>query len=189
MARRASWRWGWPSSTPGRWAALHRSEDAGRPARYSPLAGADLDEETAWSLVGELLDRCLADLLRMREQEGKALLTDLTGRIDNIREHLHHIDARAPLRVTEAERGSGAASPNFFKVEVHPERIILEASFIADRLDCTEEAVRLRSHCEQFLEISRGKDSRKLNFLIQEMNREVDTARPMTWTSPARSSS
>ena len=58
-----------------------------------------------------------------------------------------------------------------------PERIILEASFIADRLDCTEEAVRLRSHCEQFLEISRGKEpaGRKLNFLIQEMNREVNT--------------
>lgn len=138
-----------------------------------------IEEDAAWALVSELLERCLADLLRMREQEGKALLLDLEARVNTIREHLATIEQRAPLRVTEARERLRSRITQLLQgeAEVPPERIILEASFIADRLDCTEEAVRLRSHCDQFVELARAKEpaGRKLNFLIQEMNREVNT--------------
>ena len=63
------------------------------------------------------------------------------------------------------------------EAQVPDEKIVIEASFLADRLDCTEEAVRLRSHCDQFLKLAASPEpaGRKLNFLVQEMNREVNT--------------
>jgi uncharacterized protein (TIGR00255 family) len=138
-----------------------------------------LGEEEGWSLVRELIDRTLDDLLTMREQEGQALLIDLEGHVARILEALSFIESRAPLRVIEAREKLRARIVQLLQgeAEVPADRIVLEASFLADRLDCTEEVVRLKSHCMQFLDLSRGKEpaGRKLNFLIQEMNREINT--------------
>jgi uncharacterized protein (TIGR00255 family) len=138
-----------------------------------------LSEEEGWSLVKELIERSLEDLLTMREQEGAALLADLESHIARVVEALSFIESRAPLRVIEAREKLRARIVQLLQgeAEVPTERIVLEASFLADRLDCTEEVVRLKSHCMQFLDLSRGREpaGRKLNFLIQEMNREINT--------------
>jgi uncharacterized protein (TIGR00255 family) len=138
-----------------------------------------IDEEKGWALLRDLIDRCLADLLRMREEEGRTLLKDLEGHVARVLENLARVETRAPLRVTEAKEKLRARIAQLLQgeAEVPEERIVLEASFIADRLDCTEEVVRLRSHCDQFVDLARGPEpaGRKLNFLIQEMNREVNT--------------
>jgi uncharacterized protein (TIGR00255 family) len=139
-----------------------------------------LDEEEGWALLRDLIDRAVTDLLSMREQEGQALLKDLECHVERILESLSFIESRAPLRVIEAKDKLRARIAQLLQGEgttIPEERIVLEASFLADRLDCTEEVVRLKSHCEQFLDLSRGKEAagRKLNFLIQEMNREINT--------------
>jgi uncharacterized protein (TIGR00255 family) len=138
-----------------------------------------IDEEKGWTILRELVDLSLADLLRMREEEGRTLLKDLEAHVALILENLARVEERAPLRVIEAREKLRARITQILQGEavVPEERIVLEASFIADRLDCTEEVVRLRSHCDQFLDLARGREpaGRKLNFLIQEMNREVNT--------------
>lgn len=138
-----------------------------------------LGEEEGWAILKDLIDRTVADLLSMREQEGHSLLKDMEAHVESIIQSLSFIQERAPLRVIEAKEKLRARIGQLLQgeAEIPEERIVLEASFLADRLDCTEEVVRLRSHCEQFLELSRGKEpaGRKLNFLIQEMNREINT--------------
>jgi len=138
-----------------------------------------LDDEEGWVLIKELIERSLNDLLTMREQEGQSLLKDLESHISSILECLKAVESRAPLRVAEAKEKMKARISQLLQgeAEIPEERIVLEASFLADRLDCTEEVVRLKSHCEQFIDLSRGKEpaGRKLNFLIQEMNREINT--------------
>lgn len=138
-----------------------------------------IDEEKGWAVLRELIDRCLADLLRMREEEGRALLRDLEAHVAAILQNVALVETRSPLRVVEAREKLRARITQILQGEavVPEDRIVLEASFIADRLDCTEEVVRLRSHCDQFLDLARGPGpaGRKLNFLIQEMNREINT--------------
>jgi uncharacterized protein (TIGR00255 family) len=138
-----------------------------------------LGEEEGWAILKDLIDRTVGDLLSMREQEGQSLLRDLEAHLERITESLRFIEARAPLRVIEAKEKLRARIGQLLQgeAEIPEDRIVLEASFLADRLDCTEEVVRLKSHCEQFLDLSRGKEpaGRKLNFLIQEMNREINT--------------
>jgi len=138
-----------------------------------------LDEESGWALLDALLDRTLADLVAMREEEGRAIKADFEKRIASVLERLVHVEQRAPLRVEEAKERLRTRITQLLagEAEVAEERIVLEASFLADRLDCTEESVRLRSHCAQFLDLIASPEpaGRKLNFLVQEMNREVNT--------------
>ncbi len=138
-----------------------------------------VDEEAGWALLDDLLDRTLADLVRMREEEGKAIRADFEARIAGVLSHLVHVETRAPNRVAEARERLRARITQLLQgeAEVPEERIVVEASFLADKLDCTEESVRLRSHCAQFLDLIRSPEpaGRKLNFLVQEMNREVNT--------------
>jgi uncharacterized protein (TIGR00255 family) len=138
-----------------------------------------IEEALAIETVDELTVRSLADLLRMREEEGQTLRRDLEARIDTILRRLEVIVERSPVRVGELKEKLRARISQLLagEAQVPDEKIVVEASFLADRLDCTEEAVRLRSHCDQFLKLAASPEpaGRKLNFLVQEMNREVNT--------------
>lgn len=138
-----------------------------------------IDEAAASAILDELTAACLTDLLRMREEEGRTLRRDLEARVDTILTRLEVIVTRSPVRVTELKEKLRARINQLLagEAEIPEERIVVEASFLADRLDCTEEAVRLRSHCDQFKKLSAAPEpaGRKLNFLVQEMNREVNT--------------
>lgn len=138
-----------------------------------------LNDEEAAATLQSLVDLSVDDLLKMREHEGRALQKDLEGRIERILASVAEVEQRAPFRVTEARDKLRARIAQLLQgeAEVPEERIILEASFLADKFDCTEEVVRLRSHCGQFVDLCRSPEpaGRRLNFLLQEMNREINT--------------
>jgi uncharacterized protein (TIGR00255 family) len=139
---------------------------------------AGVSENEAWDMVEPLVLHALADLDSMRATEGRALAEDLHGRIAVMDTHLAAIEARAPLRVTSVRAQLHSRIQALLdELPVDEHRIAMEVALHADRLDVTEECVRLRAHHRQFLELLDGPESagRKLNFLLQEMNREVNT--------------
>lgn len=135
------------------------------------------DEET-WSLVKALVEKACDSMNGMKAREGAALAADLDKRLTIIRTELERVAARAPLRPIEAkERMVARIKPLLDDVEMDPIRIAQEVAMLADRLDCTEECVRLAAHLDQFRHLVEGPElaGRKLNFLLQEMNREANT--------------
>jgi uncharacterized protein (TIGR00255 family) len=114
----------------------------------------------------------------MKDQEGATLLSDFKARVDAILKDLSEIEKRAPLRAGEAstrlkERLSQLLEPG----QVDPGRLAQEVAIYVDRMDCTEECVRLKAHIGHFEAMLHESPSagRKLNFLIQEMHREINT--------------
>ncbi|HEY3217254.1 MAG TPA: YicC/YloC family endoribonuclease [Candidatus Eisenbacteria bacterium] len=137
-----------------------------------------LSDDETWGLLETLIDRASASLDQMKHREGKALAADLEHRLKILREHLDIVAGRAPLRPQEAkERLLSRLQPLLGEVELDPIRVAQEVALLADRLDCTEECVRLSAHIEQFRSLIEGAEmaGRKLNFLLQEMNREANT--------------
>ena len=135
-------------------------------------------DERAWAAVSAALDLAIEDLRTMRRQEGVALRADLEARLDALEAALAEVERRAPERVDEArarlyERLNDLLADD----RLNPERLELEIALLADRLDVSEECVRLHSHLQLFREALEGDASagRKLNFLVQEINREVNT--------------
>ena len=135
------------------------------------------DEET-WALVKQLVLGACDNMNAMKAREGDALAKDLEGRLKLIRGHLDIVAERAPLRPTEArDRMLTRLKPLLADVEMDPVRIAQEVAIMVDRLDCSEECVRLAAHIDQFRSLIEGSElaGRKLNFLLQEMNREANT--------------
>ena len=139
---------------------------------------ATVSDEEAWVLVKELVERACESMNLMKAREGGALATDLSQRLAKIKASLVQVSERAPLRPVEArERMVARIKPLLEDVEMDPIRIAQEVAMLADRLDCTEECVRLDAHLDQFKNLIEGPElaGRKLNFLLQEMNREANT--------------
>ena len=136
------------------------------------------DDETAWAVVAEALDAAAEALAVMRRQEGAALRADLEGRLDALEAALADVETRAPVRVEEArQRLHERLGEILGDDRLDPDRLELELVLAADRLDVTEECVRLRAHLAAFRE-ALGSDEavgRRLNFLTQEIHREVNT--------------
>jgi len=137
-----------------------------------------LSDEETWTLLKAVIEKACDNMNAMKAREGDALAHDLVLRLKLIREQLDHVAARAPLRPVEAkERLEARIKALLDDVEMDPLRIAQEVAFMADRLDCTEECVRLAAHLDQFRHLAEGPEpaGRKLNFLLQEMNREANT--------------
>jgi uncharacterized protein (TIGR00255 family) len=130
-------------------------------------------------VVDECLKGALADLIAMRKTEGEFLEGDFAGRLDFIEKKvraiekassglLSHYQQRLKDRITALTEGI---------VEIDPVRISQEAAILADRSDISEEMVRVFSHIKQFRQLMGSPEpaGRKLNFLIQEFNREFNT--------------
>lgn len=114
----------------------------------------------------------------MRTREGEALASDLLARRTQIAEWVGRISERTPLMVAEYRQKLALRLEQLLgDVELDPARLAQEVALLADRCDITEELVRLSSHFIQFDEALGLKDAvgRKLDFLMQEMNREVNT--------------
>lgn len=139
----------------------------------------DIDPQAAWRLLSETTDRLLDDLISMRRQEGEALAKDLSKRLKSLLASVKAVEKRSPDRAREAKERLKTRLTDLLAGEsdVDEERLILEAAHQAERMECTEECVRLRSHIEQFQQLLKegGPVGRKLNFLLQEMNREANT--------------
>ena len=135
------------------------------------------DEET-WELVKTLVGKACDNMSAMKEREGQALTRDFDHRLKLIRTELDKVVERAPSRPLEAKQKLMSRLKSLLDdVEMDPARVAQEIALMADRLDCTEECVRLSAHLDQFRHLIEGAElaGRKLNFLLQEMNREANT--------------
>lgn len=138
----------------------------------------DVDMDEAQPGLQEVLNEALDSLDKMRIQEGRAIEKDFLKRLGLIEKYLDHIEDRAPSVVEEYRKRLIDKIHNISRdIEMEESRLIQEVAIFADRCDITEEIVRTRSHLKQFRNYMRMEDSigRRLDFLIQEINREVNT--------------
>lgn len=134
--------------------------------------------QRAWPTVLEALDAASAGLRAMRAEEGAALRKDLAQRTHAIDEHLDAIEERAPQRVEERQHTLRERLAELVADDnVDPDRIETEIAVLADKLDVTEECVRLHSHLKMFRDAldSDEPSGRKLKFITQEIHREANT--------------
>jgi uncharacterized protein (TIGR00255 family) len=160
-------------------AELSLSDLLAFPAIFSG-AGATTEPDELWGGASGIFQRALANLDELRRREAEDLAADMQQRLGRIRECAAAVELRRPRVVEEyrtrlARRAEELAST--LPIEVVRERLALEAAVFADRSDVQEELVRLRSHLDKFAELlaAGGAIGRKLDFLLQEMNRETNT--------------
>ncbi|MBX2821232.1 MAG: YicC family protein [Rhodothermaceae bacterium] len=134
--------------------------------------------EDLWNAIEAAMQKAIASLKNMRQQEGQALQKDLELRLDAIEKGLKDVEQRAPERVTESRNRLQERLLEIIEDDrIDRDRLELEITLLADRLDVTEECVRLRSHLQLFREALTDDQpvGRKLNFITQEINREINT--------------
>ena len=138
------------------------------------------DVETVWPKVEQAVKEALDNLVTMRETEGSNIYGDFIYRADLIAEKLTKIEERSPMVVEEYQAKLTDRLNNLLadhNITVEQERLLQEVAIFADRASITEEIVRLKSHIKQFKNIINSDQpvGRKLDFLIQEFNREANT--------------
>jgi len=138
---------------------------------------AAVDVRTEWSVIETAMQAAVNDLAEMRSTEGKALRQDLEHHLDEVRTALAQVEAVAMGITERLQQRLDARIRRMVGDHYEPSRIAQEIAIQADKADVSEELTRLRSHCDQFGEALRGDDAvgRRLDFLLQEMNREVNT--------------
>jgi len=137
----------------------------------------DKDLQKFWPPIKEVLRKALEGLDQMRKKEGSTIKEDFFKRLESISNFLKEIEERSPLVVEEYRERLRQRINSIVEREIDESRLLQEVVFFAERSDITEEIVRLYSHLTQFREImeASGATGRKLDFLIQEMNREINT--------------
>lgn len=138
----------------------------------------ETDMELIAAQIGTVLDEAVRLLTEMRQKEGELLLVDLDEHIRRVEGCLNVIADRAPKCVQEYQRRLTERVRELTGgVDVDEIRLSQEVAIMADKSDVTEEIVRLASHISQFREMLKSGDAigRKIDFLIQEMNREINT--------------
>lgn len=136
------------------------------------------NEEEVWDAVRAVADEALERFVAMRATEGKRLLEDMLSRLGEIEQLVGEVERRSPETVAAyRERLTAKIQEVLADRQIDETRIITEAAIFADRVAVDEETVRLRSHISQFREILDGGGAvgRKLDFLVQELNREANT--------------
>lgn len=139
---------------------------------------AEEDSEAVAKDICEVLDLALADFNQMRTREGQRLSDDITSRAASIESMVSFVEERSPQTVSEYRaRLEERMREVLENTQLDPARILTEAAIFADKVAVDEETVRLRSHIAQLREMlsKGGAIGRKLDFLIQEFNREANT--------------
>lgn len=150
-------------------------------ARYSDIFSVHKspeDEDAVWASVQKAADEALEQFLKMREAEGQRLKADVLSRADTIMGLVGQIEARSPQTVAEyRERLQQKMEELLGDTTVDEQRLLMETAIFADKVAVAEETVRLRSHFKQMQEMLDSGEpiGRKLDFLVQEMNREANT--------------
>ena len=136
------------------------------------------DPKLIGQLVLEATKAAAADLEKMREAEGASIKADLTKLIENLVRSLKEVTKRAPNVVAEYRVKIETRMKEILKtVEVDEARLMNEVVFFSDKADINEEISRLTSHIDQFVKSMESDEpqGRKLDFISQEMNREINT--------------
>ncbi len=139
---------------------------------------AEVDEEQVWNDLKTVTETALANFLGMRENEGERMKADLLSRLATIEKWVDVVDERSPKIVEDYRKRLYDRMCEVLQgKEIDEGRILLEAGIFADKTAVSEETVRLRSHIAQFREMLELAEpiGRKLDFLVQEMNRETNT--------------
>ena len=136
----------------------------------------DLDD--SWPVIEQAIDKALDNCEVMREQEGQNLVNDLLKRLAFFKETVDTVEGFIPELLEQRENNLKQRLEKLLEnIQLDPMRLAQEVAIMADKTDVTEEIVRLRCHIEQFQKFL-GEDAavgRKLDFLIQEFLREVNT--------------
>ena len=135
---------------------------------------AELDEKE-WKPIKQALDKAIAELNKFRQDEGRSLQKEFDTRINNIRKSLRDIEKMDEFRIVRVKdrlRQSVAE----LKGQFDGNRFEQELIYYLEKLDITEEKVRLKTHCDYFITTLKEKGSgRKLGFISQELGREINT--------------
>lgn len=142
------------------------------------LHKASEDEERIWNAVKTVAETAVSKFIEMRETEGSKLRGDILSRADYIIEYVEFIEGRSPETVREYnEKLKQRMKELLGDAAVDEQRLLNEAAIYADKIAVDEETVRLRSHISQLREFMNSSEAigRKLDFLVQEINREANT--------------
>ncbi len=142
------------------------------------VAEVEIDPGEAWDIISTALNDSINSLIHMKEVEGGRIYEDFIDRIDTVSAHIKELESRIP-RVADdyKERLSERIRELTDGMECDESRLIQEIAIMAEKSDITEEIVRLKSHIKQFGEMlnSDAAIGRKMDFLFQEMHREINT--------------
>lgn len=136
------------------------------------------DISVIWEELKSVLDRGISALMDMRKREGEIVCQDLASRMELIARYVDDIASRAPQVIEEYQRRLRERIKEIAgDVMVDDVRLSQEIVIMAERSDITEEIIRLKSHISQFYDLLKSDDAvgRNIDFLIQEMNREINT--------------
>lgn len=138
---------------------------------------ADEDQQALSALTLSALDTALDSLCAMRRREGETMRGDVETRLDTLERTAHAIDERAPQWLEEYRQRLRARIEEICQMQLDEARLTQEVALAADKAAVDEETVRLRSHIAQMRDLLKQSEpaGRKLDFLVQEMNREVNT--------------
>ena len=138
----------------------------------------DADAEAVSAAIAEITEQALSEYDAMRDREGRKLRDDIAGRLVTIEDYIAQVERRSPETVTEyRQRLYRKMTEVLENTALDEQRILLEAGIFADKIAVDEETVRLRSHIAQMrgmLETG-SPIGRKMDFLVQEFNRESNT--------------
>ena len=139
---------------------------------------AEADEEQIWAAVKETAEAALARFVSMRETEGAKMKDDILEKLENVEKMTEQVCGYAPETVNAYREKLFAKMQEILdNKQIDEQRILLEAGLFAEKIAVDEETVRLKSHFVQFRDMMNSDEpiGRKLDFLVQEMNREVNT--------------
>ncbi len=156
----------------------YRATDLAKLPDVLTVTKAEEDLETISADIAAVLQEALHNYVAMRETEGRKLAEDILSRLDTIEAITAKVEARSPQTVAEyREKLTARMQEVLHSTTIEESRILTEAAIFADKVAVDEETVRLRSHLSQLREMLHSDIpvGRKLDFLIQEVNRESNT--------------
>lgn len=136
------------------------------------------DEEIIWNEVKQVAEEALNKFIEMRIIEGERMHADIKSRLNLIEDYVSKIEELSPKTVSDyKERLYTKLKEVLENKNIDEQRVLTEVALFAEKIAVDEETVRLRSHLKQFHNLIESKESvgRKLDFLVQEVNREVNT--------------
>jgi len=138
---------------------------------------AEEDQEAVKAVLERALSGALDELTAMRAREGEAIRQDLAGRVDAIEAMTAAVEERYPQTVEAYTQRLRAAVEELVGSNVDETRLLMEVAVMADRSAIAEETVRLRSHVRQLRALLEAREpvGRRIDFIVQELNREVNT--------------
>jgi len=135
------------------------------------------DEKTIWKHFSPVLSKAIENFQRSRADEGEHLIRDLKKTLDAVSRLLKDVEARAPHRIEEYSKELSKRIQKLLAGPADEARLAQEVALMADKMDISEECTRLRAHINAFVKDFASSEpvGKRMNFLLQEMNREANT--------------